>query len=260
MTKSTPAKDSAVGPLERQVLRGAEETMPVKTTQLKEQTMTMMTRQTNAIRVLGCLALAVASTTMVLAQPGSRSATQMSAQEVAALEPRDSRASHADVAKNRKLACGVDQSQLSNTVCMAAFAQTDLAQSFIPALPFSCGATIALSSGIGNPGAVTIELWDGLPNAGGNLLATGTDPGAVPGGFATVNWPSVAVTTGTTYYLVFTADAAGQNMCIGGDTNNPYPFGNVFANPGYNPFPTFDYTFETFGDAVPVELMGFEVE
>ena len=55
--------------------------------------MTMMVGRTNAIRVLGCLVLAVASTTMALAQPGSRSATQMSAQEVAALAPRNSRAS-----------------------------------------------------------------------------------------------------------------------------------------------------------------------
>ena len=82
-----------------------------------------------------------------------------------------------------------------------------------------------------------------------------------PGGFATVTWPAVAVTPGNTYFLVFTADAAGDGMCIAGDTNNPYPFGNVFANPGYQPFPTFDYTFEAFGDTVvPVGLAGFEVE
>jgi hypothetical protein len=222
--------------------------------------MTMMVGQIKSIRVLGCLVLAVASTTMVLAQPVSRSATQMSAQEVAALQPRGSRASDADVARNRSLACGVDQSQLSNNACMANFFQTDLAQSFIPALPFSCGATIGLVSGIGAPGAVTIALWDGLPNAGGNLLATGTDPAAAPGGFATVNWPAVAVTPGTTYYLLFTADAAGQGLCIAGDLNDPYPFGIVFANGGYQPFPDFDYTFEAFGDAVPVELMGLEVE
>ncbi len=49
-------------------------------------------------------------------------------------------------------------------------------------------------------------------------------------------------------------------MCIGGALANPYPFGNVFANPGYNPFLEYDYAFEAFGDSVPVELQRFEVE
>ena len=212
------------------------------------------------IGISSCLLLIVASTSLVAAQPVSRSATQMSAEELAALEPVDSRASAEAIKRNQDLVCGVDQSQLSNTTCMAIFSQTDLAQSFIPALPMSCGATIELRTGIGSAGAVTIELWDALPNAGGNLLATGTDPAAAPGGFATVSWPDVPVTPGTTYYLVFTADAAGQGMCIAGDTNNPYPFGNVFANPGYGPFPTFDYTFEAFGDVIPVELIKLDVE
>jgi len=215
------------------------------------------TRPTRVLRGLGFLALVLATTTMVLAQAPPRSATQMSPAELSALVPVPGTSPE----PNRTLACGVDQSSLSNTVCMAIFSQTDLAQSFIPALPFSCGATIGLRAGFGNPGAVTIQLWDALPNAGGVLLASGTDPGAAPGGFATVNWPNVPVTPGNTYYLVFLADAAGQGMCIGGDTNDPYPFGNVFANPGYTPFPTFDYTFETFGDTViPVELTEFEVD
>jgi hypothetical protein len=218
-----------------------------------------MIKRREAVWILLCWVLIAGSASVVLAQPEPRSATQMSAEEAAALEP-------SDWAFDRdpdtlSLACGVDQSSLSGPVCMAIFSQTDLAQSFIPSLPFSCGATIGFTAGIGDPGAVTIELWDGLPNAAGNLLATGTDPGATPGGFATVNWPSVPVTPGTTYYLVFTADAAGQGLCIAGDTNDPYPFGNVFANPGYDPFPTFDYTFETLGDVVvPVELMAIEVD
>jgi hypothetical protein len=119
---------------------------------------------------------------------------------------------------------------------------------------------IVIQPGVGSAGAVTIELWDGLPNAGGTMMATGSDPAAAPGGSASVTWPHVAVTPGNTYYLVFTADAAGQLMCIGGDTNNPYPFGNVFANPGYGSFPDYDYAFESYGDTVPVELQRFEVE
>lgn len=222
--------------------------------------MTTTLGKKSTIRVLGYLVFAVAIAATALAQPVPRSATLMSAEEVAALEPRASVALSPSLG-DLSFVCGVDQSSLTNPVCMAIFNQTDLAQSFIPSLPFSCGATIELSSGIGSPGAVTIELWDALPNAGGNLLATGTDPAAVPGGFAVVNWANVAVTPGNTYFLVFTADAAGQGMCIAGDTANPYPFGNVFANPGYNPFPGFDYTFESFGDTViPVGLMGIEVE
>jgi len=214
----------------------------------------------NAVRVSGLMALALASTTMVFAaQPVSRSATQMSAQELAALKPSEERATDKAAAENM-LVCGANQSQLSNTVCMANFSQTNLAQSFVPTVPFSCGARIALRAGIGTAAPVTIELWTGLPNAGGVMLRTGTDAAAAPGGFATVNWSYVAVTPGTTYYLVFTAAAAGQGMCVGGDTNNPYPNGNVFANAGYQPFPTFDYTFETFGDATPVELMGIDVK
>jgi len=118
--------------------------------------MTMKTAQRSEIRILGCLILLFASATIGLAQPQSRSATQMTAAELAALVPNE--AGTFDATPGESLACGVDQSQLSNTVCMAIFAQTDLAQSFIPALPFSCGATIALNAGIGSPGAVTIEL------------------------------------------------------------------------------------------------------
>jgi len=211
--------------------------------------------------VLMFLALAVGSATLALAQAGPRSATQMSAAELAALGPSESAAFGAELSESPDLACSVDQGSGINTVCMAIFSQTDLAQSFTPGLPFSCGAWIDLRSGIGSPGAVTIELWDALPNAGGSLLASGTDPAAAPGGLASVSWPAVAVTPGATYYLVFTADASGQGMCIGGDTNNPYPNGNVFANPGYQPFPDFDYAFASLGDTtVPVELQGVDVD
>ena len=220
--------------------------------------MTMTTRRMNLGFVLALLSLTVASANVVQAQTESRSATQMSAAEVAGLEPSDWAFSDAHVTSGR--ACTTDQSSLSSPLCMATFDQTDLAQSFIPSQPYSCGGMILLFPAYGSPGTVTIELWDGLPNAGGTMMATGSDPAAAPGGSASVTWPPVAVTPGNTYYLVFTADAAGQEMCIGGDANNPYPLGNVFANGGFNPFPNYDYAFESFGDTVPVELQRFEVE
>ena len=56
----------------------------------------------------------------------------------------------------------------------------------------------------------------------------------------------MAITPNTTYYLVFSGNST---LAIEGDTNNPYPNGQVYANPGYGSFPTFDYTFRTFSTA-----------
>jgi len=58
-----------------------------------------------------------------------------------------------------------------------------------------------------------------------------------------VFWDPVSVTVGDTYYIVMEGTVS---QCYAGDTNNPYPDGNVFANAGYQPFPTFDYTFRTY--------------
>ena len=152
--------------------------------------------------------------------------------------------------------CIVDQSSLSENAPMAAFEQTDLAQSFTPAQDSSCGARAKLRANFGNgqPGDVTIELWDALPNAGGVLLASGTDPGVLAGQFADVTWPTVLITPGMQYFLVFTS--TNLSLAVAGDTNNPYPGGHVYANAGYSPFPDFDYTFETLyefqsGDDMP---------
>ena len=137
-----------------------------------------------------------------------------------------------------------DQEQLSSNTCMANFSQTDLAQSFVPAMSSIEGAGVLLQSGAS--GTVTISLYDNLPNAGGVLMATGS---AVASGglWADVTWAPVGVTIGNTYYLVFTSTDGGQ--CIAGDTGNPYASGQLYANPGYNSFPTFDYTFYTLGSA-----------
>lgn len=96
------------------------------------------------------------------------------------------------------------------------------------------------------PGDITITLYDLLPNAGGTVQAQGTVLGVPVGGFAQVLWPAVAIVPDTTYYLVFTSSS--NALGIAGDINNPYPRGQVYANPGYQPFPFFDYAFVTYAD------------
>jgi subtilisin-like proprotein convertase family protein len=135
-------------------------------------------------------------------------------------------------------------SQPSASACMANFAQADLAQSFIPTSSSMCGAGIFLLNNIS--GSATIQLYNNLPNAGGTLLAQGTI--SYTGmGWVDVDWPPVNVTPGNTYYIVFSGTPGSQ--CIGGNTSNPYPNGQVYANAGYQSFPNFDYAFRTFSCA-----------
>jgi hypothetical protein len=143
----------------------------------------------------------------------------------------------------------LDQQQLSGPTYMAAFSQTDLAQSFQQAYSNVAGAGIQLQSGVGTTGDITIALYDNLPNAGGTLLANGTALGASAGSWADVFWTPVSVVPNTTYYLVFTTN---QAMGIAGDTTNPYSRGQVYANPGYEAFPQYDYAFRTYADDASV--------
>lgn len=136
----------------------------------------------------------------------------------------------------------IDQNQPSGPVYMAAFSQTDLAQSFQQTNTSICGAGILLQAGIGNTDNVEIQLWTNLPNSSGTMLATASTQGT-QGQWVNVFWPDVAVTHGTTYYLVFTGNTT---LGIAGDMTNPYPYGCVYANPGYQIFPTFDYAFRTY--------------
>lgn len=135
----------------------------------------------------------------------------------------------------------IDQPQ--NNTCMANFSQTDLAQSFVATGTSICGAGIYLTSGSG-PATITIALYNLLPNAGGVLMASGTTTISGPGVWADVTWAPTTLTVGSTYYLVFTSTVGG--LCIAGSTSNPYSGGMVYANAGYGPFPSYDYTFHTF--------------
>ena len=117
--------------------------------------------------------------------------------------------------------CTIDVNQPLHNTCLARFDLDDLAQSFRPTVNICNGAGILLDPNSGNPGTIKIGLWDGLPNAGGSQLASGSALGT-PGVWIDVFWPDVTVVPGDQYFLVFTADSDAQGMCIAGDTSNPY--------------------------------------
>src|SRR5690554_344115 len=125
---------------------------------------------------------------------------------------------------------------------MATIGQGGLAQSYIPLETEAAGAGIKFrdpSTGLD----VDLSLWDGLPNAGGVMLASGTSQ-TDGTNWADVLWdPVVNVTVGDTYYIVIDGDAALP--CVSGSSNNPYAGGMTYTN-NYSPFPNFDYTFRTF--------------
>ena len=143
----------------------------------------------------------------------------------------------------------IDQDAPTNNAFMAAFSQADLAQSFQQAASNVSGAGIFLQAGQGSTGAVTISLYDKLPNNGGSVLAQGSGTGT-QGSWFDVLWAPVSVVANSTYFLVFTGDGS---LGIAGDTANGYARGNVYANSGFNSFAGFDYTFRTYNDvgAVP---------
>ncbi len=151
----------------------------------------------------------------------------------------------------------LDQSQTDGSVYMAAFSQTDLAQSFMQTNNTIDGAAVLTQAGIGGGDIITISLWNLLPNAGGSMLATGSVSGVTPGQWAEVTWPAVNITPATTYYLVFTSDR--NTMGLAGSVNNPYPNGQVYANAGFQPFPAFDYAFKTYYLPEPAALAMFAV-
>jgi hypothetical protein len=144
----------------------------------------------------------------------------------------------------------VDQQQLSDSLYMAGFEQGDLAQSFKQSLNNITGAAVKLHPfGQAMSGDITISLYSNLPNAGGVLLASGTDLNVAGGDFAEVSFGGIIpITPNTTYYLVFTSSNVTKLFGIAGESANPYPNGQVYANTGFLPFPTYDYTFKTFAD------------
>jgi hypothetical protein len=136
----------------------------------------------------------------------------------------------------------IDQNQPSGPVFMAAFYQTDLAQSFMQEHDNISGAGILLWA-YGTTDNVTIQLWeDSLPGQGGTMLVEASETGTA-GEWVDVYWDPVMITPMTTYYLVFTGNTT---LGIAGDTSNPYPYGHVYANAGYGSWPDYDYAFRTY--------------
>jgi hypothetical protein len=126
---------------------------------------------------------------------------------------------------------------------MAAFSQGDLAQSFKQTNSNISGAGILLQAGIGASDIVTISLWTLLPNQGGAVMLASASATGTAGQWVDVFWGFVPIAPATTYYLVFTGN---MTLGIAGDTNNPYPNGQVYANPPYQSWPYFDYAFRTY--------------
>ncbi len=148
----------------------------------------------------------------------------------------------------------IDQQSLDGSVYMAAFSQTDLAQSFQSQTASNAsGAAVMTQAGVGGGDTITISLWNLLPNqAGAQQLASGSVSGVAPGQWAEVHWSPVGISDNVTYYLVFTSNT--NTMGLAGSVNNPYPYGNVYANAGYMPFPSFDYAFKTYAVPEPTAL------
>lgn len=139
----------------------------------------------------------------------------------------------------------LDQNQPDSSVYMAGFSQPNLAQSFQQSGGNVAGAGIFLRENVGSSDSVTISLWDALPNQAGNMLASASGV-ATQGSWFDVFWNPVSVVSDTTLFLVFTS--ANDTLGISGSVSNPYDRGQVYANPGFASFPTFDYTFRTYSD------------
>lgn len=139
----------------------------------------------------------------------------------------------------------IDQNQPSGPAYMAGFSQGGLAQSFQQTNTNISGAGICLQPGIGSSDNVTIQVWDDIPDSGTPTMLAEASATGTAGEWVDVFWTAVDVTPGTTYYLVFTGNTT---LGITGDLDNPYPYGNVFANSGYTPYPSFDYAFRTYWD------------
>lgn len=142
-------------------------------------------------------------------------------------------------------------SQISVNAPMAAYSQTDLAQSITAVSNLISGARLFHASIVQNTDQITISLYDNLPNNGCVLLSTNSTFGDGINNFVDTCWPVANVLSGNTYYLVFTYSGNNPNLGISGDTNNPYSGCQVYANAGFGSFPNFDYTFEVFGSSPP---------
>lgn len=142
----------------------------------------------------------------------------------------------------------IDQNQpLANSVPISF---TGVAQSFQQTASNVAGAGIFLAgTGTGN---VSISLYNygNTPFIGGALLASASGIATGGGSWFDVFWNPVAVTPGSTLFLLFNRIDFNNTLVIN-SALNPYPLGVAYAN-AYGTTP-YDFTFRTYSStAVPV--------
>jgi hypothetical protein len=120
-------------------------------------------------------------------------------------------------------------------------------QSFQQTANNIAGAGIFLANGFGTGSqSITIALYDDLPSAGGTLITSGTGLGTSNGSWVDVFWTPVAITAGTTEYLVISS-STNSNYVVAYGEGNPYPTG-VATFQGGILNSTYDLTFRTYSD------------
>jgi hypothetical protein len=140
---------------------------------------------------------------------------------------------------------------LFGNLVLATFEQGDLAQSFKQTANNIVGARIKLQQNLETTDSITISLYNALPNAGGNLIISGTTntSAAIEYSFnyvAEVLWAPTAIEPNTTYFLVFTSN--NPNLVIMG-SGYVYNQGDAYANKGFIPCSDYDYAFQTLSNS-----------
>jgi hypothetical protein len=100
---------------------------------------------------------------------------------------------------------------------------------------------------------VTIRLWTALPNVGGATMLAQASATGTQGRWVDVFWNAVPVTVGLTYLLAFTGNTS---LGMAGDTSDPYPDGQAYANSGYLSYPAYDDTVRTYAPIENVPTLG----
>jgi hypothetical protein len=141
----------------------------------------------------------------------------------------------------------IDQSQTASSGGFAYLNQTDRAsQTFVAGYNNSVGAGIFLSPGFGSAsGTVTLSILNGLPGAGGQVIATGAATGT-GNSWVDVSWAQTALVIGQTYYL---SASSAASLVVGYASGDKYVKGAAyFGSSSYAPY-GYDLTFRTYANA-----------
>jgi hypothetical protein len=145
----------------------------------------------------------------------------------------------------------VDQNQPDAISGFAYLGATNVtAQSFQQTANNIAGAGIFLAGGYwgGVSVDVTIALWTGLPGSGGTFRTSGTATATVDDAWLDVFWSPVAITPGTTEYLLFSTPGNDNwNYAVAYSYPNPYSAGQIYYNESPY-YPDHDATFRTYSD------------